>query len=34
MKLILKERFKYKLENQVEYIAKDKPLAAKRFRKK
>ena len=34
MKLILKERFKYKLENQIEYIAKDKPQAAKRFQRK
>lgn len=33
MKIELNERFKLKLENQVHFIAKDKPLAAKRFRK-
>lgn len=34
MKIIYKDYFNFKLENQIQYIAKDKPQAAKRFRKK
>lgn len=34
MKIIYKDYLSYKLENQIQYIAKDKPHAAKRFRKK
>ncbi len=33
MKTIITENFKYKLADQIEYIAKDKPIAAQNFRK-
>lgn len=33
MKTIITENFKYKLADQIEYIAKDKPYAAQNFRK-
>ena len=33
MKTIITENFKFKLADQIEYIAKDKPFAAQNFRK-
>jgi plasmid stabilization system protein ParE len=32
MKIVLSQKFRNKLENQIEYIALDKPFAARRFR--
>lgn len=32
MKIVFKESFVVKLENQIKFIAKDKPLAAKKFK--
>jgi len=33
MKIIFKEEFVYKLENQLKFITKDKPIAARKFKK-